>query len=81
MGGQGPPQYFTLETLLIFIHAAHIATIAVYITFAPPKKNEIAFYAYVNNPHHSDQSAFFKVFATFGYKSENCAIPFLNFAL
>ena len=24
-GGQGPPQYFTLETSLIFIHAAQIA--------------------------------------------------------
>ena len=38
--GPGSPQYFTLETLLIFIHAAQIAAIAVYITFAPlPKWN------------------------------------------
>ena len=38
-GGAGPPppQYFTLETLLIFIHAAQIAATAVYITFGPPK--------------------------------------------
>ena len=36
-GGPGPPQYFTLETLLIFMHAAQIAAIAVYITFGPPK--------------------------------------------
>ena len=36
-GGQGPPQYFTHETLLIFILAAQIGAIAVYITFGPPK--------------------------------------------
>ena len=38
-GGAGPPQYFNLETLLIFIHAAQIATIVEYITFGPPKCN------------------------------------------
>jgi len=32
-----PPQYFTLKTLLIFMHAAQIAAIAMYITFSPPK--------------------------------------------
>ena len=39
-GGQGgarPPQYFTLKTLKIFMHAAQIAAIAVYIMFGPPK--------------------------------------------
>ena len=38
-GGVGAraPQYFILETLLVFIHAAQIAMIAVYITFDPPK--------------------------------------------
>ena len=44
-GGAGgpspfPPQYFkyfTLKTLLIFMHAAQIAVIAVYIMFGPPK--------------------------------------------
>ena len=37
-GGQGSlPQYFTLKTLLIFIHATQIAAIVVYITFSPPK--------------------------------------------
>ena len=34
---RAPPQYFTLETLLIFIHAVEIAVITVYITFDPPK--------------------------------------------
>ena len=29
-GRPGPPQYFTLETLLIFMHAAQIAAIAKY---------------------------------------------------
>ena len=38
-GGAGPlPPIFTLEPLLISIHAAQIAAIAVYITFSPPKK-------------------------------------------
>ena len=36
-GGWGGGQYFTLETLLIFIHAVQIAAIAEYITFGPPK--------------------------------------------
>ena len=36
-GGARAPQYFTLETLLIFMHAAQIAVITVYITFGPPK--------------------------------------------
>ena len=36
-GGSRAPPIFYLETLLIFIHAAQIATIAVYITFGPPK--------------------------------------------
>ena len=35
--GARAPQYFTLETLLIFIHAAQIAAIAEYIMFGPPK--------------------------------------------
>ena len=35
-GGPGTPIFY-LETLLIFIHAAQIAVIAVYITFSPPK--------------------------------------------
>ena len=30
--GARVPQYFSLETLLIFMHAAQIAAIAVYIT-------------------------------------------------
>ena len=29
-GAKAPPQYFTLDTLLIFKHAAQIAAIAVY---------------------------------------------------
>ena len=42
-GGRGgrratpTPQYFTLKTSLIFIHAAQITAITVYITFGPPK--------------------------------------------
>ena len=36
-GKPGPPQYFTLETLLIFIHAAQVTAIAVYVTFGLPK--------------------------------------------
>ena len=47
-GGAGPSQYFTLETLLIFIHAAQIAATAVYITFGPPQ-NGITSYAYGGN--------------------------------
>ena len=35
-GGPRPPQCFTLETLVIFMHAAQIALIAVYIMLAPP---------------------------------------------
>jgi len=34
--GARTPQYFALETVLIFMPAAQIATIAVYTTF-PPK--------------------------------------------
>ena len=45
MGGARPPQYFTLETLLIFMHAVQIAAITVYITFSPPQ-NGIASYTY-----------------------------------
>ena len=46
-GGRGAraPPIFTLETLLIFMHAAQIAVIAEYITFSPPP-NGIASYAY-----------------------------------
>ena len=36
-GGARAPQYFILETLLVFIHAAQMAMIAVYITFDPLK--------------------------------------------
>ena len=39
-GWPGPPQYFTLETLLRFIHAVQITVIAVYITFTPPLQME-----------------------------------------
>ena len=35
--GTGGGQYFTLETLLIFIHVAQIAAIAVYIMFGHSK--------------------------------------------
>ena len=46
-GGRGqPPQYFTLETLVIFIHAAQIATTQCILHCAPPppkeQKNKIA---------------------------------------
>ena len=44
-GGELPPDYFTLATLLIFMHAVQVAAIAVYIMFGPPK-NGIASYAY-----------------------------------
>ena len=37
VGTGGARQYFILETLLKFIHAAQITVIAVYITFAPPQ--------------------------------------------
>ena len=33
----GGGQYFIRETVLISMHAAQIAAIAVYITFGPPK--------------------------------------------
>ena len=36
-GGAGPPQYFNLETLLIFIHAAQIAVSQCILHSAPPK--------------------------------------------
>ena len=35
--GIGTGGHFTLETLLIVMHAAQITAIVVYITFGPPK--------------------------------------------
>ena len=47
-----PPQYFTLETLLIFIHAAQITAIAEYITFGPPNMELLPTPSYGNVVSH-----------------------------
>ena len=43
-GGLPAPQYFTLETLLIFIHAAQIAALQCILRSSP--QNEIVSYVY-----------------------------------
>ena len=47
-GARAPPIFYPRDFIVIFMHTAQIATITVYITFAPPPppQSGIAFYAY-----------------------------------